>query len=86
MKQGQTTIPGTPWATLCDKCVGSLKFPANHVTLQKQETGPTVYSPYPRGLKCLTICRCNYKGYEFLKARKPIRQGNERTPTQNELH
>ena len=26
------------------------------------ETGPTVYSPYPRILKSLTICGCNYKG------------------------
>ena len=29
-------------------CVGSLTFPANHVTLKMQETGLAVHSPYLR--------------------------------------
>ena len=43
LRQGQTTTLGTKCPTLCDKCVGSLTSPANHVTLKMQEAGPTVY-------------------------------------------
>ena len=55
--------PGTTCLTLFDKCVGPLTSPTNHVTLKMQET--TVFSPYPRRIKHLTICRYNYKGSTF---------------------
>ena len=57
MRQGQTTTPGTTCSTLFDKCAGPLTSPANHVTLKMQETGPRVYSPYPRRPERPTIYR-----------------------------
>ena len=61
----ETTTLGTTFPTLRKRCVGSLMSPANYITLKMQETGPTVFCPYPRRLECLTICRCKYKGSTF---------------------
>ena len=45
---------GTTSPTLFDPC-GSLTSHANHVILNMLETGPTVYSPYPRTSNNLKI-------------------------------
>ena len=45
VRQGQTITLGTMCPTSFDKCVGSFTSPANNVTLEMQEMGPTVYSP-----------------------------------------
>ena len=62
-KQGHTTAPRTPCPTLYDKYVSSLTSPTHHMKMQ--ETGPTIYHPYPRRLEHLTICRCHSKGSMF---------------------
>ena len=41
VKQGQTTTPGTPCPTLCEKCVGSLKSPANQY---REDAGDGAYA------------------------------------------
>ena len=40
VKQDQTTTPGTPCPTLCEKCVGSLTSPAN---LYREDAGDGAY-------------------------------------------
>ena len=65
MKWGLTTTPGTICPTLCNKCLGSFTSHRIVWTVKGCETGPTVYSPYPRRLESLTICGCNYKGSTF---------------------
>ena len=60
--EGRTaTTPGTSRPTLYEQCVGG-----NFKLGRYCETGPTVYSPYPRRLESLTICWCNYKGSTFI--------------------
>ena len=50
-QQCQVTTPGTTFPTLCERCAGSLTSPANYVILKMQQTGPTVFRPYPRRLQ-----------------------------------
>ena len=59
--QRTATTPGTSLPTLFDKCVGSLtSFIELFLNMEgiSCETGPMVYSPYPRKLETLNICRC----------------------------
>ena len=59
---------GTIYPTLCDKCVGSFTSLRVVWTVKGCETGPTIYSPYPRRLESLTICGCSNKGSTFSSA------------------
>ena len=64
--QRTTATPGTSCPTFLKECAGSL---TSHIEVMDMEsiceTGPPFYSPYPRRLESLTICRCNCKGSTF---------------------
>ena len=55
MRQRQITTLGIMGPVICNKCVGSLMSPANHVALKMQETWPTFYSPYLRRIESSVI-------------------------------
>ena len=44
---------------------GFFNVPYYFISNKGYETGPPVYSPYPRRLESLTIRGCNYKGSTF---------------------
>ena len=44
---------------------GFFNIPYYLISNKGYETGPPIYSPYPRRLESLTICGCNYKGSTF---------------------
>jgi len=44
---------------------GFFNVPCHLISNRGHETGPSVYSSYPRSLESLTICRCNYQGSTF---------------------
>ena len=74
----RTTSP-----TLFDKCVGSLTSLDNLVTLKMQETGPTVYSPYPRRLQRLTSV---FKGERLLIPKQMRPKMKERNMVTKNVH
>ena len=62
VKVRQTTTPGTTCPTFYEE----EKSLTDLITCARAcETGTTVYSPYPRRLESLTVCRRYYKGSNF---------------------
>ena len=60
-----TSTPGSTSPTLFEQWCGFFYVPQEPVKCNCCETGPTVFSPYPRRLESLTVCRCHYKGGTF---------------------
>ena len=67
MGKDQTTTPGTPCPTLCDECVGSLTYPADH---NSEDAGDGAYGLSSLSEKAYNVGPGHYLPYDELSFEK----------------